>query len=81
MCLRITKPEDVWEMEENSYTFLTSAQLHAPASLTLEKNCIAQNEEGSELVYSLPTARKPQFLSKLNRISHVKRIKCRQANH
>jgi len=69
------KPEDVWEMEENSYTFLTSAQLHAPASLTLGKNCITRKVEGSGLVYSLSTARKPQFLSKLNRISHVKRIK------
>jgi len=64
-------------MEENSYTFLTSAQFHAPASLSLGKNCIAQKVEGSELVYSLSTARKLQFLFKLNRISHVKSIKWR----
>ena len=71
----------MFEMEENSYTFLTSAQLHAPASLTLGKNCITQKVEGSELVYWLPTARKHKFLSKLKRISHVKRTKCRLANH
>jgi hypothetical protein len=62
----------VWELEENSYTFLNSAQLHAPADLTLGKNCITQKVEGSELVHSLSTARKPQFLCKLKGISHVK---------
>jgi hypothetical protein len=36
----------MWEMEENSYMFLTLAQLHAPASLTLGKNCITQKVEG-----------------------------------
>jgi hypothetical protein len=48
-------------------------QLHAPAGLTLGKNRLTQKVEGSEVVSSLSTTRKPQLLSKLNKISDVKK--------